>query len=117
MSYSGHIGGGFDLSNGAHSVPDADRANLFGWVSLSVVVLIWSWFGIAMWAAPGTLIDVWEWAADLSMAFKVIVWVLGLPWMIGLAVWQSGWSEAVRAAVVAGLALVSIWSFYPNRQR
>jgi len=82
-----------------------------------VVVLIWSWFGIAMWAAPGTLIDVWEWAADLSMAFKVIVWVLGLPWMIGLAVWQSGWSEAVRAAVVAGLALVSIWSFYPNRRR
>jgi hypothetical protein len=78
---------------------------------------MWAGFGIAMWAAPATLTDIWEWAGDLSMAFKVIVWVLGLPWMIGLAVLQAGWSESVRVALVAGLALVSVWTFYPNRQR
>lgn len=116
MSYSGHSGsGGLDVADGFVPSSEAEGATGFGWFAFAVVLVIWIGFGLAMVAAPDILIDVWEWAGDLSMAWKLVVWVLGLPWMIGLAVWQSGLPEMLRVAVVAGLALVSLWTFYPTR--
>lgn len=116
MSYSGHIGrSGLDLTDGVPPVAEGQGATVFGWVLLAVVVLVWTGFGIAMWAAPGVLVDIWEWVGGLSIAFKMVVWVLGLPWMLGLAIWQGAWPEMVRVALVAGLAVVSVWTFYPKR--
>jgi hypothetical protein len=116
MSYSSHVGpGGWGVSDGVPPVAEAKGATVFGWVSVAVVALVWAGFGIAMWAAPGALVDIWEWVGGLSITFKMVFWVLGLPWMLGLATWQGAWPEGVRVALVVGLALVSLWTVYPKQ--
>jgi hypothetical protein len=116
MSYSSHVGSsGLGLADGVPPVAEGKGATRLGWVSLAVVVLTWVGFGLAMWVAPGALVDIWEWVGGLSIAFKLVFWVLGLPWMLGLAIWQTGWPEAVQLALITGTALASIWTFYPKR--
>ncbi|HLF59923.1 MAG TPA: hypothetical protein VI980_01930 [Acidimicrobiia bacterium] len=116
MSFSGHGGsGGLDVADGFVPSSEAKGATGFGRLFFYLVLLIWVGFGLAMWVAPDVLIDVWEWAGSLSMVLTVIVWVFGLPWMLGLAVWQSVMPELLRVALVAGLALVSVWTVQPKR--
>jgi hypothetical protein len=103
------------LADGVPPVAEGKGATLLGWVSLAVVVVTWVGFGVAMWAAPGSLLDIWEWVGGLSIAFKMVLWVLGLPWMLGLAIWQTAWPEGVQVALIAGIALVSVWTIYPKR--
>ena len=42
---------------------------------------------------------------DLWWPFEIAVWIVFLPWMIGLLVWQADWSFAARMAVIVVLAL------------
>ncbi len=43
--------------------------------------------------------SIWHSTADLWWPLKLAVWILFLPWMIGLLVWQADWSFAARMAV------------------
>jgi hypothetical protein len=41
----------------------------------------------------------------LPLVLELGMWVLMLPWLLGLAVWQSSWDGWLRLLVVGGLAL------------
>ena len=116
MGYSDHpVSVGLSLSGEVHPGPGTGGFSRFNGVSVGVVVLVWALFGIAAAWFPGVLVGAWDWVAGLPMAGRIVVWVIGLPWMIGLGVWHTGWPELVRVAVVAALAVASVWTFYPNR--
>jgi hypothetical protein len=42
---------------------------------------------------------------------------VGLPWLVGSAVWHGSGPDLVRLGVLAGLALASVWTFYPTSSR
>jgi hypothetical protein len=65
----------------------------------------WIAFGIAAVANPELLGDIWDWARGLPVLAEIAVWVLMLPWMLGMAVLDASWPALVEGALVAALAV------------
>jgi hypothetical protein len=66
---------------------------------------LWGVFIALAIASPETLTQLWNWTSDLWWPLQILVWIAFLPWMIGLWVWQTDWSFAVRFSIVAVLAV------------
>lgn len=43
-----------------------------------------------------------------------VVWVLLLPWMAGLAIWESSRVLWVKLTMIAGLAAATLYMFLPR---
>lgn len=79
---------------------------------------IWFVWMVAMWAvffallAADRLGDVWASVRDLPLVVEGILWLAFFPWLLGTAVWESSWPDALRIALVvvfaAGWTLASI---------
>jgi hypothetical protein len=80
---------------------------------------LWLAFAVALVAARSSLDATWDGVAALPLPVKGIVWLLALPLMIGLAVWEGAWRTRswpmfVRLLVVAALAVVTLNVFFPR---
>jgi hypothetical protein len=80
-----------------------------------IMVGLWGAFIAVAFTSPDTLTDIWRWAGDLWWPFQIAVWILFLPWMIGLWVWQTDWSFAARMAVIAVLAVGWSAASFPRK--
>ena len=45
------------------------------------------------------------------------MWLLGFPFLIGLAIWQASWEEPVRLVVIAVLAVAYTYMFAPRTRK
>jgi hypothetical protein len=61
-----------------------------------------------------TLDDAWTAVRDLPLLAEALVWLLGFPFLVGLAIWHASWDEAVRLVAIALLALAYTWMFTPR---
>jgi membrane protease YdiL (CAAX protease family) len=78
-----------------------------------VCVAIWLGFGWALLARPVVLDRAWSGVRRLPLMVKPVVWVAFLPWLSGLAIWESGWrTSRVRriAVVIVALSFIVFWS-------
>jgi len=50
----------------------------------------------------------WNWVQVLPIIAKIIVWILLLPIMVGLWIWESSWSELARLLALAGMVIWTI---------
>jgi hypothetical protein len=78
-----------------------------------VCTAIWIVFGWALAARPIVLDHTWGRVRRLPLLAKPVVWVAFLPWLTGLAVWESNWGtpRARRIAVaLVALAFIVFWS-------
>jgi hypothetical protein len=90
----------------------------FAYGSFAIMVGGWVAFAVALVASPQTLDDVWTSVRDLPLVVEGVVWLLGFPFLVGLAIWQTSWDEALRLAAVALLAVAYTYMFVPRvRQR
>jgi hypothetical protein len=80
-----------------------------------IMVGLWGAFIALAFTSPDTLSDVWNWAGDLWWPLQIVVWILFLPWMIGLWVWQADWSFAARMAAIAVLAVGWSAAAFPRK--
>ena len=88
----------------------ADHYVLFG-----VFLLIWAAFGFALVASQGSLDQAWQTIRELPLILQLIVWVLLLPVMIGLWIWEaSGWNVVVRIVLIVGIAGWNLFMFLPR---
>jgi hypothetical protein len=91
-------------------------SGLFAYASFAIMVGGWVAFAVALVVSQQTLDDVWAAVRDLPLPAEAVVWVLGFPFLVGLAIWQSSWDEAVRLIAIAALAVAYTYMFVP-RQR
>lgn len=77
----------------------ADKGILF-----VVFALIWIAFGVGLVASQGSLDAAWQWVRDLPWLAQGLVWLLFLPVMIGLWIWESSWALILRVALIVSLA-------------
>lgn len=77
---------------------DAPFLMVFGWLAFAVIVLF----------RPDTLGDIWRWLGDLPIVAEVLMWIFLLPWVVGIAIWESGVGEWQRAVLVSLIALAWI---------
>jgi hypothetical protein len=89
-------------------------ARLLAQVSFGVMAGGWTAFLIALVASPQTLDDLWTAVADLPLVLEGVASVLGFPFLVGLAIWQASWAEALRLIAIAVLAIAYTYMFRPR---
>jgi hypothetical protein len=88
-----------------------------GTFNIGVFVLflcLWIAFAAALVLSQGSLDATWAWIGQQNIVVQGIVWLLFLPVVAGLWVWESGWPELVRLAIIGGLAFVNLYLFFPK---
>ena len=80
-----------------------------------IFLILWVGFVVALVVNKEWLDVFWNWAQALPSIFRIIVWVLFLPIMVGLWIWESNWPVLGRLAGFAGIVawtLVAMSSLY-----
>ena len=77
-------------------------------VWLAVVVAGWLAFAYTAVASPGGLDAAWEWVRGQSTIAQVAMWLLLLPYLIGLWLSQTSLAPWLRVALIVGLAVGTV---------
>jgi hypothetical protein len=93
--------------------------NVIAWAAengLLFLVFLAAWvaFGSALIWSQGSLDDAWKWVGTLPLIVQAIVWLLFLPVMAGLWVWETSWPFLVRLVLVGGVAFWNLMVFLPK---
>jgi hypothetical protein len=73
-------------------------------IFFAVFAVIWVAFGVALVTSQGSLDAAWQWVGDLPWIAQGVVWVLFLPVMVGLWIWETSWSLILRLALIVSMA-------------
>ena len=79
-----------------------------------VFAVLWVAFGAAIIWSQGSLDATWDWVRSLPILVQAVVWLLFLPVVVGLWVWETTWPLVVRLPVVIGLAIWNLAMFLPR---
>ncbi len=69
-----------------------------------VFALIWVAFGAALILSQGSLDAAWQSVRSLPLILQGVIWLLFLPVMIGLWIWETTWPLIMRLLLVIGIA-------------
>lgn len=69
-----------------------------------IFAVIWIAFASAVVWSQGSLDETWQRVRDLPLLVQGFAWLLLLPVMAGLWIWETTWPLVVRLVLVAGLA-------------
>jgi hypothetical protein len=81
---------------------------------LVVFAAMWVGLGVAIVRAPTRVDAAWRRLRALPLFVQLLAWLLLLPIVAGIAVWQLGWPRLARLAVVAGIATWNLLVFLPG---
>ena len=93
--------------------------NGVGWMAESgvlFVVFAVAWVAIVagLIFSQGSIDQAWHSIGDLPVIVQIVVWVLFLPVMAGLWVWETTWPLIVRLVLVAGIGGWNLLAFLPR---
>ena len=96
--------------------------NTVGWMAengilFALFALMWVAFGVALVGSQGSLDAAWQAVRDLPLIIQIIVWVLFLPVMIGLWIWETSWPLIVRLVLIVSVAGWNLFMFLPRALR
>jgi hypothetical protein len=97
--------------------PARTSPGLFAYASFAIMVGGWVAFAVALVTSRQTLDDVWTSVRDLPLPVEALVWLVGFPFLVGLAIWQASWDEAVRLVAIAVLAVAYTYMFVPRQRK
>jgi hypothetical protein len=72
-----------------------------------IFTVLWIGFIIILIVNREWLDELWTWVGALPLVPRIIVWVLILPIMVGLWIWESSWPTLGR---IAGFAAIVSWT-------
>ena len=84
------------------------------WVLFAVFAVLWLGVAAGLAASPRTVHEVYETVRALPLLVQAVVWLLFLPVMAGLWIWETTWLMVVRLALVVGLAGWNLLVFLPR---
>jgi hypothetical protein len=76
--------------------------------------LLWAAFAGALVLSQGSVDQTWEWIGSLPLVLQAVVWLLFLPVVAGMWVWETSWPFVVRLVLVAGLGFANLYVFFPR---
>ena len=88
----------------------ADHGVLF-----ALFALIWLALGTIAVLNPSAIDDIWQQIGAQSIVVQLLLWLLFLPVMAGLWVWQTDWPDVLRVVVVVSLAAFTLLVMRPAR--
>jgi hypothetical protein len=87
----------------------AEHGVLFG-----IFALIWVAFGAGLVLSQGSLDQAWQTIRGLPLIVQAAAWLLFLPVMVGLWIWETTWPLIVRLVLVVGIASWNLLVFLPR---
>jgi len=79
-----------------------------------IFAVIWIAFAVGLIFSQGSVDQVWQTIRELPLIVQIGVWVLFLPVMIGLWVWETSWPLILRLVLVVGVAGWNLFMFVPK---
>lgn len=76
--------------------------------------ILWVAFGIGLIWSQGSIDAAWEAIRSLPLIVQLVVWVLFLPVMAALWIWETTWPMVVRLILVIGIAGWNLLIFLPR---
>ena len=98
-------------SAGRRHTPMENAFNIFVFVLFAV---LWVGFAYALVSSQGSLDAAWRWITSLPLILQGVVWLLFLPVVAGLWIWESAWPLAMRLILVAGIGFFNVYLFFPG---
>ena len=83
-------------------------------ILFAIFAVLWVAFGAALIWSQGSLDAAWQWVQSLPLILQGVVWLLFLPVMIGLWVWETTWPMVLRLVVIGGVAGWNLIVFLPR---
>jgi hypothetical protein len=78
-----------------------------GFYAVAIFAVLWIGFAVALVLNPEWLDMLWSTVRELPLVAEIVIWVLFLPIMVGVWVWQSDWPALVR---LLGFAAIVAWT-------
>lgn len=91
------------------------RDRIINIVAFAVFSILWLGFLAALVISPEMLSNIWLSLRGLPLIIQGLVWLLALPVVLGLWIWQTAWPIAIRLVLVFGLAWVTVYTFFPRK--
>ena len=93
--------------------------NSIGWLAdhgvlFAAFAVFWVVFGVALVWSQGSLDQVWETIRGLPLIVQIGAWLLFLPVMAGLWIWETTWPLLVRVLLIVGIAGWNLLVFLPR---
>jgi len=76
--------------------------------------LLWLAFIAALIFRREILKNTWQRIRSLHLLVQLILWLLFLPVMLGLWIWQTSWPLWLRLILVVSLAWWNVFVFFPR---
>lgn len=86
-------------------------------ILLGVFGALWLGFGWTLATGPEALDEGWRALRSAPLPVQGLAWLLGLPLVAGLWVWESAWPLVLRLVVIVGLAGWNLLVLVPRRGR
>jgi ABC-type amino acid transport system permease subunit len=83
-------------------------------ILFAIFAFIWIVFAAGLIWSQGSVDQAWQSIRALPTLVQVVVWVLFLPVIVGLWVWETSWPLVVRLIVVIGIAGWNLLVFLPR---
>jgi hypothetical protein len=83
-------------------------------VAFVIFGVMWIGFGAALVMSQGSLHDAWQWVRALPLVIQGLVWLLFLPVVVALWIYETTWHILIRLVVIGGLAFWSLLIFLPK---
>jgi hypothetical protein len=93
---------------------EAARRSIMPYLWFGLVIVGWVAFGAVLVAAAGSLDGLWDWVRAQALVVQGVMWVLLLPWMAALAIWESSWVLWLRLTAIGGIAGLNLYTFFPR---
>ncbi|HEX6270549.1 MAG TPA: hypothetical protein VFZ43_09955 [Anaerolineales bacterium] len=87
---------------------------LINLVAFTILTLLWVGFGAALLLNREFLDKAWRLFRSWNILIQLFVALLVLPVVLGLWIWQTRWPGWVRLLLVAGLAWMTEYTFFPR---
>jgi hypothetical protein len=83
--------------------------------AIVIFAILWVGFAIALVVNRELLDLLWNWVRALPAVAEIIIWLLFLPIMVGLWIWESSGSAIVHILALAGIVVwttLAVYSFF-----
>jgi hypothetical protein len=80
----------------------------------TLFTMLWLAFAAVFLFRRDMLKQTWQSIRRLPLLAQLLLWLLFLPVMLGLWIWQTSWSLWLRLLLIAGIAWWNVFVFFPR---
>ena len=83
-------------------------------ILFAIFAVIWVAFGAGLIWSQGSVDAAWQATRDLPLILQLLIWLLFLPVMVALWIWETTWPLALRVLLVVGIGAWNLFVFLPR---